>query len=121
MCWRHPRGQFLLSFVIIAAAAALASRTVLPADSAGEARLVAYETFPGMDAESCEWEIALPQPPSYASAGASAVQLPDGSSRRDVAARQPLTFIQDPWAAFSSIAVDPARNEVVVTDENKFR
>ena len=37
------------------------------------------------------------------------------------AARQPLRFIQDPYPAFSSIAVDPVRNEVVVTDENRFR
>ena len=38
-----------------------------------------------------------------------------------MAKRQPLTFIQDPYPSFSSIAVDPVRNEVVMTDENRFR
>jgi len=58
---------------------------------------------------------------SYAAAGAAAAQLPDGNARLAAAAREPLRFIQDTYPAFSSIAVDPVRNEIVVTDENRFR
>lgn len=87
----------------------------------GEARLVAFEPLLNSGAgETCEWEVATPQYPSFAASGA-ALQLPAANARMEVARRQPLTFIQDPYPSFSSIAVDPVRNEVVVTDENRFR
>jgi DNA-binding beta-propeller fold protein YncE len=53
--------------------------------------------------------------------GVVGAQLPDGNARLAAAARQPLRFIQDPYPSYSSIAVDPVRNEIVVTDENRFR
>src|SRR5262245_50828113 len=87
----------------------------------GEARLVAFESLPPNFGETCEWELAAPQYPSYAAAPAAAAQLPSADARIEVAKRPPLTFIQDPYPSFSSIAVDPVRNEVVVTDENRFR
>jgi DNA-binding beta-propeller fold protein YncE len=34
---------------------------------------------------------------------------------------KPVRWIKDPYAAYSSIAVDPVNNEVVVTDENLFQ
>jgi len=90
--------------------------------SPGEARLVAFEPMASFGAnETCEWETAMPQFPSYAAAGAAAAQLPSADARLAVAKRPPLTFIQDPYPNFSSIAVDPVRNEIVMTDENRFR
>jgi len=90
--------------------------------SPGEARLVAFEPMASFGAnETCEWETAMPQFPSYAAAGAAAAQLPSADARLAVAKRPPLTFIQDPYPNYSSIAVDPVRNEIVVTDENRFR
>jgi DNA-binding beta-propeller fold protein YncE len=90
--------------------------------STGEARLVAFEPLPDYADETCEWEVAAPQqPPSYAPAGAAGAQLPDGATRMAVTARPPARFIQDPYPSYSSIAVDPVRNEVVVTDENRFQ
>ncbi len=88
-----------------------------------EARLVAFEPMANFGAnETCEWETATPQFPSYAAAAAgAAVQQPSADARLEVAKRPPLTFIQDPYPNFSSIAVDPMRNEIVMTDENRFR
>jgi DNA-binding beta-propeller fold protein YncE len=88
--------------------------------STGEARLVAYETLPNYADETCEWETALPQAPSFAPAAAFAAQVPPATARLNVAGRPPQTTIKDPWPAFSSIFVDAMRNEVVVTDENNF-
>ena len=91
----------------------------------GEARLVAFESLSATSAgETCEWEVAAPQHPSYAAslaAPGAATQFSDADARLGVAKRQPLTFIQDPYPNFSSIAVDAARNEIVMTDENRFR
>ena len=41
--------------------------------------------------------------------------------RAEVARRRPLRTIQDQYALFSAVAVDAARNDAVVTDENLFR
>jgi DNA-binding beta-propeller fold protein YncE len=39
----------------------------------------------------------------------------------DHASLKPVRWIRDPYAAFSSVAVDPINNEVVMTDENLFQ
>jgi DNA-binding beta-propeller fold protein YncE len=104
----------------IAAVFALAAATNRSAAPV-EARLVAFEPMVNFGAaETCEWEAATPQFPSYAAASAAA-QMPPANARLEVARRSPSTFIQDPYPSFSSIAVDPVRNEIVMTDENRFR
>jgi DNA-binding beta-propeller fold protein YncE len=40
---------------------------------------------------------------------------------KDLSKLKPLRWIRDPYAAYSSIAVDPINNEVVMTDENLFQ
>ena len=112
---RYTVGRYMIAVgVVTTAAFALSSGTWL--GTAGEARLVAFEPIPYEAGETCEWEVAAPQRPSFALRGAAAaVQAPNADSR------EPLRFIQDPYPAFSSIAVDSARNEIVVTDENRFR
>ncbi|MBI4478699.1 MAG: hypothetical protein HY651_01640 [Acidobacteria bacterium] len=40
---------------------------------------------------------------------------------RDYANLKPVRWIRDPYAAYSSVAVDPINNEVVMTDENLFQ
>ena len=42
------------------------------------------------------------------------------ASPTDFPQRKPVRVIHDPYSDFSSVAVDPAHNEVVVTDENLF-
>src|SRR5688572_27007721 len=122
MANRQRLARILGALLVVTAAAAF-SLTTGVSGPAGEARLVAFEALPDYSSETCEWEVALPTPQamSYAPAGVAAAQLPDGNARVAAAARQPLRFIQDPYPAFSSIAVDPVRNEIVVTDENRFR
>ena len=121
MANRHRLTRFLGALLVVTAAAVF-SLTTGSSGPAGEARLVAFEPLPDYSGETCEWEVApTPQAMSYAPSGVAAAQLPDGNARMAAAARQPLRFIQDPYPAFSSIAVDPVRNEVVVTDENRFR
>ena len=121
MPFRQRLGQFLLGLLVVATAAALAQSYGLPVGQTGEARLVAFEQLPDYSEGICEWEVAVPQAPSYAAAGAAMAQLPPANARLAVTGRKPLHFIQDPYPSFSSVAVDPVRNEVVLTDENRFR
>ena len=119
---RHRLGRFVLALVVVTIAGAFAiGNGGLSSGSTGEARLVAFEALPDYSGETCEWEVATPQAMSYAPAAAAAAQLPDAGSRMAVTARPPVRFIQDPYPSYSSIAVDPVRNEVVMTDENRFQ
>jgi DNA-binding beta-propeller fold protein YncE len=43
------------------------------------------------------------------------------SNTQDRSKMKPTRWIHDPYAAYSSIAVDPINNEVVMTDENLFQ
>jgi DNA-binding beta-propeller fold protein YncE len=74
-----------------------------------------------MDGEMCEW---VPASASFP----LAVALQQGSGagseaalREEIRTREPLRMIRDSYAAFSSVAVDIANNEVIMTDENLFQ
>ena len=43
------------------------------------------------------------------------------AAAQDRSKLKPVRWIHDPYAAFSSVAVDPINNEVVMTDENLFQ
>ena len=116
-----------------------------------EARLVSITPLPEIDGAMCEWipahsTFAQGGPFGFAQDGerqsnreqsrtASAAvplrvalqqerlasSLPDAARRAEVARRRPLRTIRDPYAAYSAVAVDPANNEVVLTDENLFQ
>jgi len=43
------------------------------------------------------------------------------AATQDRSKLKPVRWIHDPYAAFSSVAVDPINNEVVLTDENLFQ
>ena len=45
---------------------------------------------------------------------------PSDSARAEVTRRKPVRMIQDPYLAYSAVAVDVAHNEVVMADENQF-
>ena len=89
-------------------------------------RLVSYDPLPPDDMEECTNPVA--------SSGFSLIagELPlrnillqarvaAGSNPLDASQRQPVRMIRDPYAAYSAVAVDPANNEVVLTDENLFK
>ena len=90
---------------------------------AGHPRLVSIEPLPPMDGAMCEWVPAstsrlaalLPQQqPSRAEAS------PAEASPAEAARRGPVRVIRDSYALYSAVAVDPIRDEVVLTDENLF-
>ena len=54
---------------------------------------------------------------STASGGA----VPDDATRLAASQRTPVRVIRDPYPSFSSVAVDPIRDEVVLTDDNLFQ
>ncbi|MBI3935059.1 MAG: hypothetical protein HY316_10245 [Acidobacteria bacterium] len=89
-------------------------------------RLTSYEPLPEMDGQMCEWV-----PASASSSLAAALRQEqlsartavaraavDEAQRAEVAKRKQVRMIRDPYAAFTSVAVDLANNEVVMTDEN---
>jgi DNA-binding beta-propeller fold protein YncE len=87
-------------------------------------RLVAFEPLPTYDnGESCEWEVAAPQAPPLAPNALRLLQSPAASQLPSATGtpRPPMRYIQDAYASFSGVSVDPVHNEVVFNDENKFR
>lgn len=98
----------------------------------GQPQLLSVEPLPPMNGPLCEWlPVSLsagswnaleqrrpspqpsgsPHPPAY----------PPPTEKAEVQKRLPLRVIRDPYPAFSSVAVDPDRDEVVFTDENLFQ
>ena len=92
----------------------------------GAPQLVRYESLPtmqGMNGEMCEWMPASASSTLMASlqqAGAGAARS-DEAQRAEIRGRKPVRMVRDPYAAYSSVAVDIANNEVIVTDENLFQ
>jgi DNA-binding beta-propeller fold protein YncE len=96
----------------------------------GSERLVSAEPLPESGGEICE------PVPASGEAGReetliAALQQREDARAASLAARsavsqdrsklKPLRWIREPYAAFSSVAVDPINNEVVMTDENLFQ
>ena len=82
----------------------------LTGDSTLTSRLVSYDEFSG-DVECVRPQYADP----------SSLMAAEPWSARDASQRKPERMIQDPYAAYSAVAVDPNHDEVVLTDENPFR
>ena len=109
------------------------SRQGLARQASGQARLVSITPLPEMDGpppvgsgpqseEMCQWT------PASASASLRVALRQERLAGRedgqpqggDFSQRKPVRMIRDPYAAYSAVAVDPVRNEVVLTDENLF-
>jgi len=100
-----------------------ASRAALRQPS-GSAQLISLERLPEMEGEMCEWMPAsastslltsLWQGQRAGGAGSEEAQ------RAAVRTRKPLRMVRDPYSAYSSVAIDIANNEVILTDENLFQ
>jgi DNA-binding beta-propeller fold protein YncE len=91
---------------------------------AGTPQLIAVDSLPGNDAAMCEW-----MPASSEQILLAALQERQAARQASMEARRtidrsslkPVRMIKDPYAAYSSVAVDPVNNEVVMTDENLFQ
>src|SRR3954469_15449567 len=89
----------------------------------GAARLIAYEQLPAdTDEQSCEWapDAALAANAPEASSGGAAAHFPGDDASTAAAPKKPVRTIRDGYASYSSVAVDPVNDEVVLTDENLF-
>ena len=90
----------------------------------GSPQLIASEQLPEMDGTMCEWVPASAENTLLASLWQGQRPGAAGSEqaqRAEIRARKPARMIRDTYAAYSSVAVDIANNEVVMTDENLFQ
>ncbi len=97
----------------------------------GQAQLVSIEQMPGGEqmpgvdgAPMCEWMPASAEERLVAGLQQRADQRAASTAARQTINRgdlKPIRTIRDPYAAYSSVAVDPINNEVVLTDENLFQ
>ena len=88
----------------------------------GQAQLVSIQPLPEMNGAICELAPAnAPASLRTAMQEARLSEYPDARQQSEVQKRPPLRMIRDPYSAFSSVAVDPIRNEVIFTDENLFQ
>src|SRR5262252_217807 len=92
----------------------------------GHERLVSVEPLPESGGEFCE--TAEPAGPETLMAalqqrqeGRQAAITARNAATEDRSKLKPVRWIHDPYAAYSSVAVDPMNNEVVLTDENLFQ
>ena len=123
----------LMCFVIVVAAWVLftgeAKRPELSAASqaalrnpTGYPQLVSVAPLPTMDGEMCQWMPASASTSLLVALRQERLAAPgdEQSQGGDLSQRKPVRMIRDPYAAYSAVAVDPIRNEVVLTDENLF-
>ena len=89
----------------------------------GSPRLVSIQPLPEMDGAMCEWVPASARS-TLAAALLQGQTARDGhpsvAARVEASRRKPVREMRDPYSGFSAVAVDPVRNEVVMTDENLF-
>ena len=105
------------------------ARSALGRKPTGFPQLVSVEPLPMMDGEMCQWmpasasgnlRASLFQTGFQTGASGRAASAED-PNREEVRRRPPLRTIKDPYASFSAIAVDPVRDEVIMTDESLFQ
>lgn len=80
----------------------------------GGARLIAYDALPADSEDGCEWK------PVDAALAADMTAFPGEAQAGNMPPKQPIRTIRDPYASYSSVAVDTVNDEVVLTDENLF-
>ena len=110
----------LLAAIGTIAGIVLSSGGEVRQNSAGHPQLVSVQPLPAMDGEMCQWMPASTNSSMLASLRLQQRSAAQGSDPEEVSKRPPLRVIRDPYAAYSAVAVDPIRNEVVLTDENLF-
>ncbi len=87
----------------------------------GAPQLVSYVPLPAYEGEMCAWVPAsATSSMAFAFPQDSAANSGGQAASSDTATREPLRVVRDNTFSYSSVAVDVARNEVVMTDENLF-
>jgi DNA-binding beta-propeller fold protein YncE len=120
---RTYRVMFLTLMAVIAGWIFVAGDVKLPEfitaalrQPTGSADLVYYDPLPrgAMDDEKCQWV------PADAGSVLAAASQDGAAALADASGKKPVRMIRDRYASFSSVAVDPTNNELVLTDENLF-
>ena len=119
---RVQRTAFRIRYVVVATLAAAAMVAEIDPEAAGfsavHGRLVRMEALPP---DVCAWPAAVQWAEQAATRqGRRAAALPlDASTKTFVG--PPARKVQDQYPAFAAVAVDPVRDEVILTDENLFQ
>ena len=119
---RVQRTAFRIRYVVVATLAAAAMVAEIDPEAAGfsavHGRLVRMEALPP---DVCAWPAAVQWAEQAAiRQGRRAAALPlDASTKTFVG--PPARKVQDQYPAFAAVAVDPVRDEVILTDENLFQ
>ena len=107
--------------LVLVRQAPLADRPATSRRPTGVPQLISYQALPAIEGEMCEW---IPASAGFTLAEAWQQEGTGNNTGQalssDTATRAPLRAIRDSYASYSSVAVDVARNEVVMTDENLF-
>lgn len=88
----------------------------------GRAELLSVQPLTEDDGAMCQYVPATANSSLFASLQEERAARASASTeaKTEVAKRKPLRTLQDPYAAYSAVAVDPVHNEVIMTDENLF-
>src|SRR6266571_6763187 len=130
--WRTSR---IIRFFILVVLFGTATQLLLSLESPqtkviGSERLVSVDPLPEAGGEICEpvpatdpWnrEAVLIAALEQSSQAPGTSFEAGNTATQDRSKLKPVRWIRDPYAAFSSVAVDPINNEVVMTDENLFQ
>jgi DNA-binding beta-propeller fold protein YncE len=113
-----------VSALVFSSGNAEAPRLLARGTAAGGPRLISIAPLP--EGAQCAWSPGgdnLGQPPvlEQGQESSALAELPQDQAARLAAQRKPVRVIRDPSPSFSSVAVDPIRNEVVFSDENLFQ
>ena len=93
----------------------------------GDARLLKVEPLSDLDrGDTCLIPAALQQTAlrdlrARGTIAADALAAPPSQTPQASSLQKPVRMVRDPYPAFAAIAVDPRRDEVVMTDENLFQ
>ncbi len=130
--WRTSR---IIRFFVLVVLFGTATQLLLSRESPqtkviGSERLVSIDPLPDAGGEICE-PVPATDPANREAVLMAALEQRQDARAASVEARnaatqdrsklKPVRWIHDPYAAFSSVAVDPINNEVVMTDENLFQ
>jgi DNA-binding beta-propeller fold protein YncE len=110
-------GTGAIAGVVLLAGGPKTTIALIRSKESGGPRIVSIQPLREAGGPECEWvpasfrgEALLP----------ATDDMPSDSERIAASKRKPVRVIRDPYSSYSSVAVDPVHNEVVLTDESLF-
>ena len=106
--------------IVLLTSASIGEHPALSRRPTGEPQMVSYQPLPAFEGEMCEWVPASASSPISAAFPQESPANSPAQTQSETATREPIRVVRDNAHSYSSVAVDVARNEVVMTDENLF-